>query len=108
VAQLVRNACEAHDGAGTVTVTARPDADDQGRVAICVRDDGRGMDAETLRRCTDPLFTTKPSADANGLGLPIVHIAVTQAGGELHLASRPGRGTRATLLLPAADQGSNR
>jgi two-component system cell cycle sensor histidine kinase/response regulator CckA len=114
LAQLVLNGAESYDGAGVVTISirARPTAKGSDCVAIRVKDQGRGMDPATLRRSTEPLFTTRPSDDASGLGLSIVKIATTQAGGELHLWSRRGRGTTATVLLPAAsangDQGSKR
>jgi two-component system cell cycle sensor histidine kinase/response regulator CckA len=111
LAQLVGNAAAAYDGAGAVTITVRqrPGADGQGCVSIAVRDRGRGMDPATLRHCTEPMFSGS-SLDARGLGLAIVRTATAQAGGELRLSSRTGRGTTATVLLPAAieAQGSKR
>lgn len=113
LAQLVLNGAESYDGPGAITISVRPRLrrDGPGCVAIRVSDHGRGMDAATLRRCTEPLFTTRPADDATGLGLSIVRIAAMQAGGELRVSSRLGHGTSATMLLPAAgpaDQGSKR
>lgn len=110
--QVVRNATQAYDDPGTVTIAARLRTTKDGRqcVAVRVRDQGRGMDAPTLRQCTDPLFTTHPTADSHGLGLAIARTAAVQAGGQLCMSSRLGRGTTATLLLPVAapGHGSNR
>lgn len=99
--QLVLNGAEAYDGPGVVTISVRgPRAVTTGHVAIAVRDQGRGMASRILRQCTEPFFTTKPADGAVGLGLPVVCMAATHAGGELRMASRPSRGTTATILLP--------
>lgn len=63
-----------------------------------VRDDGRGMDAETVRKATDPFFTTRTTRRV-GMGLPLLAAACRAAGGEFLIDSQPGRGTsiRATF-----------
>jgi signal transduction histidine kinase len=63
-----------------------------------VRDDGRGMDAETIRKATDPFFTTRTTRRV-GMGLPLLAAASRAAGGEFFIDSEPGRGTsiRATF-----------
>lgn len=71
-------------------------------VELCVVDYGHGMSGAVLERCIEPFFTTKPGASGTGLGLSMVHGMATQSGGDLRLQSRPGEGTTATLLLPAA------
>ena len=70
-------------------------------VAISVSDDGPGIDEALSRRIFEPFFTTKPIGQGTGLGLAQVHGFCTQAGGAARLASREGRGTTVTLLLPA-------
>ncbi|MCP5058263.1 MAG: response regulator [bacterium] len=66
-----------------------------------VRDDGRGMAPEVLERVTEPFYTTK--LQGTGLGLAIVHGVVRQGHGDLVLESKPGQGTTARILLPAAE-----
>jgi signal transduction histidine kinase len=53
-----------------------------------------------------PFFTTKERCVGTGLGLSAVYGTVRQAGGDLKLASEPGRGTRVELWLPQAADGS--
>ncbi|MFS2108658.1 PAS domain S-box protein [Sphingomonas sp. Sphisp140] len=69
-------------------------------VCLSVTDSGAGMDAETLRRATEPFFTTKGVGKGTGLGLPMVHGMAQQIGGTFELKSSPGSGTTATLWLP--------
>jgi signal transduction histidine kinase len=71
-------------------------------IALEVADDGVGMDEQTQRRAFDPFFSTK--AENRGLGLPAVRGIVHSLGGYLRLLSRPGGGTRFTILLPASSE----
>ncbi|MEM6304250.1 MAG: ATP-binding protein [Pseudomonadota bacterium] len=69
-------------------------------VEIRVADNGPGMDAETLARCTDPFFTTKDTNSGTGLGLAIVYGFMRQADGDLRIYSEEGIGTTVQLTLP--------
>lgn len=69
-------------------------------VRLVVADSGAGMSAETLRRATEPFFTTKGVGKGTGLGLPMVHGMAQQTGGTFELQSTVGEGTRAILWLP--------
>ncbi len=62
-----------------------------------INDDGSGMDPETLAKVRDPFFTTK--GKKTGLGLPFLSQATEQAGGEMSVASAPGKGTRVTATF---------
>lgn len=66
-----------------------------------VRDQGSGMDADTLRRAIEPFFTTKGIGKGTGLGLPMVHGMAQQVGRTFEIESEPGHGTSAILWLPA-------
>jgi len=72
------------------------------RVFIEVRDNGEGMTPETMRRIFDPFFTTKAVGQGMGLGLSLVHSAVTACGGEVRVTSARGEGSTFRLLLRAA------
>jgi signal transduction histidine kinase len=78
----------------------------EGRVAIDVEDQGRGMDAATLDRAFHPFFTTKPDGEGTGLGLPMARRIIAGLGGSLELHSEPGTGTRAEIRLPAVRDGA--
>ncbi len=75
--------------------------DDAGpRVRISIRDHGRGISAEVLRRIFDPYFTTKPGG--SGLGLATAYAIVVKHGGHISVESTPGAGTVFTVDLPAS------
>jgi signal transduction histidine kinase len=106
---LVVNARDAMTNAGTITVRLHrallgendgmPAGD---YVGLAVIDTGSGMDAETLRRAAEPFFSTKEIGKGTGLGLSMIEGLAVQLNGALRLDSKPGRGTTAELLLPAA------
>lgn len=70
-------------------------------IEITVSDQGRGMPSEFLDVAWDPFVTTKSDPEG-GLGLTIARHLVRQIEGTLELVSSPGRGTSATITLPAA------
>jgi CheY-like chemotaxis protein len=71
-------------------------------IHMSVTDTGEGMDEDTLRRATEPFFTTKGVGKGTGLGLSMVHGFAEQSRGRLFLYSRKGSGTTAELWLPVA------
>ena len=75
-----------------------------GHVRLQVRDTGTGIAPEHLDKIFDPFFTTKPVGQGTGLGLSISYRIVRDHGGQIRVASEPGRGTRflVSLPLPAA------
>jgi|SRR5688572_1158138 len=102
---LIKNAVEAMDQRGAVTLRVRRDAaSDPPCVALEVEDTGPGMDPATLERAAHPGFTTKSSG--SGLGLTLVQRIVEQHGGRFHLDSSPGVGTRAVVLIPSTSDGA--
>jgi nitrogen fixation/metabolism regulation signal transduction histidine kinase len=107
---LVVNAKDAIQGAGTITIATAnvepaelgevvesvggTDAsgtgpDDVPYVQLSVSDTGEGMDEETLARVFEPFFTTKGEGMVTGLGLPTCQGIVQQTGGYMRARSRP-------------------
>jgi hypothetical protein len=68
-------------------------------VEVEVRDTGIGISEENLAKIFEPYFTTKEVGI--GLGLALTKKIVEEHGGEIALASAPGKGTVARLRLPA-------
>jgi PAS domain S-box-containing protein len=75
-------------------------------ISLCVIDRGTGMDPDVLRRATEPFFTTK--GPGTGLGLAMVHGFVQQSHGRLEIDSKPGQGTKVTMIFPIADDAGGR
>jgi hypothetical protein len=94
---VVLNAIEAVEDGGRVTIGVREAGE---AVEVEVADDGRGMDAATLRRAFDPFFSGREAGRGIGLGLPKAWRLVELNGGTVAVDSRPGGGTRVALTLP--------
>ncbi len=103
VINLVRNAVEAIEGQGRVTLRVREGRMNLGggecAVAILeVSDTGAGIPKEVEKRLFDPFFTTKEAG--TGLGLPIAARIVEEHGGVLQYQTRVGHGTTFGIVLP--------
>jgi two-component system sensor histidine kinase AtoS len=99
--EIVCNALQATKEKGHVAIHAAYDAYSS-RVAITVADNGCGMDEETLKRAFDPFFSQKPAGRRRGMGLAKALRWIESSGGTMRLESRLGKGTRGSILLPAA------
>ena len=99
---LLSNAVKFTPEGGTVGLSAR--ADDRHGLAIAVRDTGIGMMPSDIEVALAP-FGQVDSAIAHahegtGLGLPITRSLVRLHGGDLTIASAPGKGTTITAQFP--------
>ena len=94
---LLNNAAQAIEGFGRIVLKTW--AEDSA-VFISLQDSGRGMPADVLARIFDPFFTTKPVGQGTGLGLSISYKIIQDHGGQIRVASEPGRGTRFLIRLP--------
>ncbi len=95
---LITNAAQAMEGAGTLKISTY--ADDNGWVYVEIRDTGCGIPQENLDKVLDPFFTTKPVGQGTGLGLSIVRKIMDEHHGQLQIDSREGVGTQITLGFP--------
>ncbi|HVK05663.1 MAG TPA: HAMP domain-containing sensor histidine kinase [Armatimonadaceae bacterium] len=103
---LFENAARHTPADGSVSVRARPEEDGgggNGGIVLTVADSGEGIAPEHLARLGEPFYrpdTARTRARGGaGLGLAICRSLARALGGDLHLASEPGRGTTVTVTL---------
>lgn len=95
---LVLNAMQASSKGSIVTLEIAKSCAD-GAAVVRVMDRGAGMTPEILDRIRKPYYTTKEGG--SGLGIAIARGIIEQHGGTLRFESTSGRGTTATVILPA-------
>lgn len=110
---LCINAKEAIHGAGRITISAQNfRLDDknvfdfpllrQGEyIRFSVTDTGEGISPENMSKIFDPYFSTKQKETGSGLGLYVTYGIVKAHNGVIDLSSRPGKGTRFDVYIPA-------
>lgn len=108
---LALNARDAINGHGRLVISAHAEQVETRHglapgqyLCLSVSDEGEGMDDITLKRATEPFYTTKGIGKGTGLGLSIVHGFAEQSGGKLVLQSEAGVGTTAQIWLPAVPE----
>ncbi|MBI5374890.1 MAG: PAS domain S-box protein [Candidatus Schekmanbacteria bacterium] len=106
---IVLNACQAMPEGGIINIRTRNlnTADDNKHpvkdgsyVMIIIEDHGTGIPKENLEKIFDPYFTTKKSG--SGLGLASAYSIIKNHGGNISVASEPGKGTTFTIYIPAS------
>jgi PAS domain S-box-containing protein len=105
VINLMSNAIKYNRPGGSVTLRMGRDGD---RISIDVIDNGMGMTAEQLDHLYEPfnrLGRERGGIEGTGIGLALTRQLVRLMNGELCLHSEIGRGTRANVLLNAAEVG---
>jgi|GEM_PF-4721766 PAS domain S-box-containing protein len=104
LANLLSNAVKFTPDGGGITLDAEVMMGD-GSLALSVADTGIGMAPEKLARVFEPFVQLDTGLDRRnsgvGLGLTLSRAVVEAHGGRIALSSEPGRGTVASLILPA-------
>lgn len=94
---LVSNAMDAmDDGGGTINIESGHEG---GSTFVRVRDSGRGIPPELLKKIGQPFFSTKEEK-GTGLGLAICYRIMEQHRGTIDVDSAPNQGTTFTLMFP--------
>ena len=100
---IITNAAYAmKESGGTLTVYTEKEDDN---IEVYFKDEGVGMDEETLKKLFDPFFTTKPIGDGTGLGMSISYKIVRAHNGDITATSEPGKGTTFCITLPIEQNG---
>ncbi|MEZ5651790.1 MAG: phosphate regulon sensor histidine kinase PhoR [Burkholderiaceae bacterium] len=103
IRNLLTNAVRYTPAGGHIRLAcARRDSD----LWISVEDDGIGIAADHLPRLTERFYRVDQarsrSTGGTGLGLAIVKRIASRHGGNLHIESQPGKGSRFSLILPGS------
>jgi PAS domain S-box-containing protein len=93
---IVKNAVEAMNGEGTLTVTIQ--MTDDGRAEVSFADTGAGIATEDIEKVFQPLFSTK--AKGIGFGLSIAKMVIDKHGGAIEAKSESGKGATIIVQLP--------
>jgi len=67
-------------------------------LVIKIKDNGRGMDAETVKAITDPFVTSRTTRKV-GLGIPFLKMAADACDGSFKITSGVGKGTEITATF---------
>ena len=99
---LVDNAVKYSPGGGRIEISVRGQ---DSRCLIAVSDEGLGIPAEELERIFEKFYRLDPQqthgVGGSGLGLYICRELVERMSGRLTVESKPGRGSRFTVDVPA-------
>ena len=68
------------------------------KLSVSIKDNGCGMDEETLNRVTDPFYNTRTTRKV-GLGIPLFKEAAEQTGGSFSIQSRENFGTHTSAVF---------
>ena len=109
IQNIVINSRQAMQDAGTIYIEAcnrkqtpsELPVNNDGYVAVTIRDDGPGMAKDIKDKIFDPYFTTRERG--SGLGLSVAYSIVNNHGGKIVVRSEEGEGTEFTFFLPASE-----
>jgi PAS domain S-box-containing protein len=112
ISNLCINARDAIPDTGKITIETDNvvfDEDDSAKCSGCspgeyvmlsVKDNGSGMDPQTIPLIFEPFFTTKSVGEGTGLGLATVYGIVKQNNGFINVNSSPGHGATFKIYFP--------
>ena len=100
IADTAQNAIEA--GAARIEISL---VEGDGRIAVDIRDNGKGMDDATVKKAFNPFYTEPGKHDKRkvGLGLPLLKQMCEACGGGVTLESEKGVGTHLAYFFDAAN-----
>lgn len=104
--QVILNMCKN----ATDAMSGRPNAkllietgyyEDTNESYIVIKDNGKGIDEESLKKIGTPFFTTK--SNGTGLGLSVCYKIIKDHGGRIEVESQVNQGTAFTIILPCIE-----
>ena len=94
---LLVNAAQAMDSFGRIDIDV---SYDETAIQVRVKDSGKGISAEHMKRIFEPFFTTKPVGQGTGLGLSLSYTIISRHKGTIQVESTVGVGTTFIVTLP--------
>jgi two-component system NtrC family sensor kinase len=102
ILNVVTNAIDACDERPEARVTVTTSYDEVAKIAhLVVEDTGAGIAPDDLEAIFT-VFVSRKGGRGTGLGLPVSRKILEEHGGQIHVDSTLGKGSRFTLELPAA------
>ena len=89
ILDIVQNSISA---AATIIEIFIKEDEENDRLILIIRDDGKGMDPKSVEMVTDPFYTTRTTRKV-GLGLSLLDAAAKASGGGVVVSSQLGVGT---------------
>lgn len=96
LANIIENGLEAMGKGGKMEINVK--SQDEKSISITIKDNGSGMDEDTLGSVYDPFVTSK--THGAGLGLTMVHQIIKNHNGDIGLKSKKAEGTTVNICLP--------
>jgi len=92
---LIENSLDAIEEKGIISIHAYQENE---KLNIIFKDNGKGIEPDKLKKVFDPYFTTKKKG--SGIGLSIVHKIITEHNGNIFVHSKLNEGTSFYIKLP--------
>jgi len=96
---LCTNARDAMPAGGQLVIKAVKEGQ---RILLTLADNGDGMVKETIEKCFDPFYTTKPIGKGTGLGLSTTYGIIKSHEGLISVKSQLKKGTTFKIQFPLA------
>ena len=95
------NAMQAVESTGKIEITYEK-VSVKNTIKICIEDNGKGIEANNIKKIFKPFFSTRN--DGNGFGLAIVKLVIEKFHGTIEVKSKLGIGTKFIIYLPYEEQ----
>lgn len=105
---LLGNAAKYSNKQTTIDITV--EIEEEHQIKVCVKDQGIGMSAESMKSVFDKFYRDKDVLRTHaglGMGLYIASKIITDHGGKIWVDSQPGEGTTFSFTLPLAELGQS-
>ena len=89
-------------GASLIEIMVEVYGENNNTLSIIIKDNGKGMDRQTLENVINPFFTSRTTRKV-GLGIPLFKMAAEQTGGFFEITSELGAGTQVKAVFDTAN-----